>query len=125
METLSPIKRAAISLLDKLKEQVMTDCDEQEVISTMAKFNPENNGYFKQSDFVTTDKAMQILHLGYNRAKFFALMKEYGIINHKISNQYVGFLRKDIERLAQIMDDEVKARERKEKKKQGQRKFLY
>lgn len=125
VSNLSPIKRTALALLDKLKEQVITDCDDSEVVSTMAKFNPENNGYFKQDDFVTADAAMKILHLGYNRAKFFELTKEYGIENHKISNQNVGFLRKDVERLAELLKDEVKEREKKEKKKKGQRKFLW
>ena len=68
---------------------------------------------------------MKILHLGSNRAKFFELTKEYGIVNHKISNQNIGFLRKDIERLAVLLDDEVKEREKKEKRKKGQRKFLW
>jgi hypothetical protein len=123
---LSPIKRMALALLDKLKEQVITDCDESEVVSTMAKFSPENNGYFKQDDFVTADKAMKILHLGQNRSRFFQLTKEYGIENHKISNQNIGFLRKDIDRLAELIDDEVKEREFKEnQKKKGQRKRLW
>jgi hypothetical protein len=125
-EKLSPIKRMALALLDKLKEQVITDCDESEVVSTMSKFNPENNGYFKQDDFVTADKAMKILHLGQNRSRFFQLTKEYGIENHKISNQNIGFLRKDIDRLAELIDDEVREREFKEnQKKKGQRKRLW
>lgn len=125
-EKLSPIKRAALVLLDRLKEQVISGCDETEIVSTMAKFNPENNGYFKQDDFVTADKAMKILHLGQNRSRFFQLTKEYGIENHKISNQNIGFLRKDIDRLAELIDDEVKEREFKEnQKKKGQRKRLW
>lgn len=124
--SISPLKRVALSLIDKLKEQVISDCDEAEVLNAMAQFNPENNGYFKQEDFVTADKAMKILHLGTNRNKFFQLTKEYGIENHKISNQNVGFLRKDIEQLARILDDEVKEREFKENRKnKGQRKRLY
>lgn len=124
--SISPLKRVALSLIDKLKEQVISDCDEAEVLNAMAQFNPENNGYFKQEDFVTADKAMKILHLGTNRNKFFQLTKEYGIDNHKISNQNVGFLRKDIEQLARILDDEVKEREFKENRKnKGQRKRLY
>lgn len=116
----------ALALLDKLKEQVMTDCDEKEIVSTMSKFNPENNGYFKQDDFVTADKAMKILHLGQNRSRFFQLTKEYGIENHKISNQNIGFLRRDIDRLAELLDDEVREREfRENKKKNGQRKRLW
>lgn len=125
-EKLSPIKRAAIALIDRLKEQVLNDCDEQEIVNTMAKFNPETNGYFKQDDFVTADKAMRMLHLGQNRNKFFELTKEYGIENHKISNQNVGFLRKDIERLSELLSEDVEKRKFKQNKKEkGQRKLLW
>lgn len=125
-EKLSPIKRAAIALIDRLKEQVLNDCDEQEIVNTMAKFNPESNGYFKQDDFVTADKAMRMLHLGQNRNKFFELTKEYGIENHKISNQNVGFLRKDIERLSELLSEDVEKRKFKQNKKEkGQRKLLW
>lgn len=125
VKDLSPIKRSAIALLDRLKEQVMNDCDDTDVVSTMVKFNPETNGYFKQSDFVTADKAMRMLHLGQNRNKFFQLTKEYGIENHKISNQNVGFLKKDIERLIELQEEEIKERMFKENKKNGQRKRLW
>lgn len=125
-EKLSPIKRAALAILDKLKEQVLNDCDEQEIVKTMAKFNPETNGYFKQDDFVTADKAMRMLHLGQNRNKFFELTKEYGIENHKISNQNVGFLRKDIERLSELLSEDVEKRKfKRNQKEKGQRKLLW
>lgn len=125
-EKLSPIKRAALAILDKLKEQVLNDCDEQEIVNTMAKFNPESNGYFKQDDFVTADKAMRMLHLGQNRNKFFELTKEYGIENHKISNQNVGFLRKDIERLSELLSEDVEKRKfKRNQKEKGQRKLLW
>lgn len=125
-EKLSPIKRTALALIDRLKEQVLNDCDEQEIVNTMAKFNPESNGYFKQDDFVTADKAMRMLHLGQNRNKFFELTKEYGIENHKISNQNVGFLRKDIERLSELLSEDVEKRKFKQNKKEkGQRKLLW
>lgn len=125
-EKLSPIKRTALALLDSLKKQVMTDCSEEEIVKSMAKFHPETNGYFKQDDFVTADKAMRMLHLGQNRNKFFQLTKEYGIENHKISNQNVGFLRKDIEQLCEVLQDEVEERKFKQNKKtKGQRKRLW
>lgn len=125
-EKLSPIKRAALAILDKLKEQVLNDCDEQEIVNTMAKFNPETNGYFKQDDFVTADKAMRMLHLGQNRNKFFELTKEYGIENHKISNQNVGFLRKEIERLSELLSEDVEKRKfKRNQKEKGQRKLLW
>lgn len=98
-KNITPIKRMAISLLDKLKEQVVMDCDDGEILSNLQKFNPENNGYFKEDDYITADEAMKILRLGYNRNKFFTLMKEHKIINHKINNQHIGFKRSEIEAL--------------------------
>ena len=121
-----PIIKMALMMLDNIRQQLIDgQCDEEDIQDAMTKFHPENNGYFKQEDFVTADKAMKILHLGTNRVKFFELTKEYGIENKKISNQNIGFLRKDIERLASILSDEIKEREKKEKKKKGQRKFLW
>lgn len=123
---LSMVKKLALDLLEVIRQRIISDdfTDEQ-ITEVLVTFHPERHGYFKQEDFVTADGAMRILHLGQNRAKFFQLTKEYGIVNHKISNQNIGFLRKDIERLSEILDEEVKARERKEKRKQGQRKFLW
>lgn len=121
-----PIIKMALMFLDNIREQLLNgECDENDIQDAMTKFHPEQNGYFKQADFVTADGAMKILHLGCNRAKFFALTKEYGIENHKISNQNIGFLRKDIERLAEILSEDVKKREIKEKRKKGQRKLLW
>lgn len=123
---LSMIKKIALDLLENIRQRIMSDdCSDEQITEALVTFHPERHGYFKQEDFVTADEAMKILHLGYNRAKFFELTKEYGIENHKISNQNIGFLRKDIERLAEILSEEVKERERKEKKKSGQRKFLW
>lgn len=129
-ENLSLMKKLALSLLDtmyqNIKDKIISnECSDEELTEALVKFHPESHKYFKQEDFVTADKAMEILHLGFNRGKFFALTKEYGIKNHKISNQNIGFLRKDIERLAEIQSEEVKAREKKQLRKQGQRKFLW
>ena len=125
-EKLSPIKRTALAIIDTVRVKIMTDCSEEEIVKSMAKFHPETNGYFKQDDFVTADKAMRMLHLGQNRNKFFQLTKEYGIENHKISNQNVGFLRKDIEQLCEVLQDEVEERKFKQNKKtKGQRKRLW
>lgn len=99
-DKLSIIKKTALALLDKLKEQVVNDCDDEEVAETMTKFHPSSREeYINPNDYCNADKAMDMLHLGYNRSRFFALTKKYGIKNHKINNQPIGFLKKDIERL--------------------------
>lgn len=90
-----------ISLLeDIIKDIKNNECSEEELIDSLAKFNPETKGYIKEEDYVNADKAMRILKLGYNRNKFFSLMKKHGIINHKVNNMNIGFKRKEIEELA-------------------------
>lgn len=100
---LTPIRKAALDLLDRLKEQVAESCDERALTESLAQFHPESNGYFKRSDYINADKAMNILQLGYNRAKFYALLKEYGITNNKLNNMPIGYKRAEIERLAVIL----------------------
>lgn len=124
-EKLSPIKRVALSIVDRLRDMIITDCNDDEIAKSLAKFNPENNGYVKEEDFVNYDEALAILHLSTNRNKLNELCKTYGIKNVKFNNAPIGFKRKEIERLAEIFKEEVAEREKKEKRKQGQRKFLY
>lgn len=114
---LTTVKKVALKIIDDLKERVMNDCDDEEITSTLTKWHPESNRYFKQGDFVTADKAMSILHLGSNRNKFFALIKQYGIENHKISNQNVGYLKSDIEELAYDLEEVQREQLRKKRRK--------
>jgi hypothetical protein len=126
METkqLSPIKRMALAMLDKLKEQVVSDCDDDDEISeSLTKFHPSSNKeYFNPNDYCNADKAMKILHLGYNRNKFFELTKEYGIENHKVNNAPLGYKVSEIERLNTLLIAQNKVV--KQKKKKGQTKYL-
>lgn len=126
METkqLSPIKRMALSILDNLKVQVVNDCDDSEITESMTKFHPSSNKeYFNPKDYCNADKAMKILHLGYNRNKFFELTKEYGIENHKVNNAPLGYKVSEIERLNTLLIAQNKVV--KQKKKKGQTKYLY
>lgn len=98
---LSPIKYAAIKILDNLKEQIMTDCSDDDIARSLMKFNPETHGYYKEDDFVNYDEALDILHLSSNRNKLNVLCKKHGIKNVRFNNACVGFPRKDIEKLAE------------------------
>lgn len=97
---LSPIKYAAISILDNLKEQIMTDCSDDDIARSLVKFSPETNGYYKEDDFVNYDEALDILHLSSNRNKLNILCKKHGIKNVRFNNACIGFPKKDIEKLA-------------------------
>ena len=125
MEGTTPIKKAALNLLDKLKEQVMTDCSDEEVTEALAKFNPERHGYFKESDYMNYDQALEYLHLGQNRTKLNELCKSYGIKCTRFNNAPIGFPKKDIVRLGEIFKEEVEKRKKKQLRKAGQHRFLY
>lgn len=49
-----------------------------------------------KNDYINADKAMNILHLGKNRAKFFKLLKQNNIKTHKINNMPIGYKKNDI-----------------------------
>lgn len=99
-DNLSPIKKVALQLLDKIKEQVINDCDEEQVVETMAKCHPSMlTDYINPDDYCNADEAMEILHLGRNRAKFFELLRKYKVKNHKVNNQPIGYKIKDIKKI--------------------------
>ena len=121
---LSPIKRMALAMLDNLKVQVVNDCDDSEITESMTKFHPSSNKeYFNPKEYCNADRAMKILHLGYNRNKFFELIKEYGIENYKVNNAPLGYKISEIERLDALLKAQNKVI--KQKKKKGQTKFLW
>lgn len=121
---LSPIKRMALAMLDNLKVQVVNDCDDSEITESMTKFHPSSNKeYFNPKDYCNADDAMKILRLGYNRNKFFELIKEYGIENYKVNNAPLGYKISEIERLDTLLKAQNKVI--KEKKKKGQTKQLW
>lgn len=126
-EGLSMIKRLALEFLDNLKIKIINnDCDDSEIMEAMTKYHPSvNKEYYNPNDYCNYDEACKILHLSANRAKLRSLCDEYGIECVYIKNRPLGFPKKDIERLAEIQSEEVKKREMKEKKKKGQRKFLW
>lgn len=124
---LSMIKRVALEFLDNLKERIISnECDDSEIMDAMTKYHPSvNKEYFNPNDYCNYDEALKILKLSNNRAKLKQLCDEYGIECVYVKNRPLGFPKKDIERLAEIQSEEIKKRERKEKRKQGQRKFLW
>lgn len=126
-EGLSMIKRLALEFLDNLKIKIINnDCDDSEIMEAMTKYHPSvNKEYFNPKDYCNYDEALKILKLSNNRAKLKQLCDEYCIECVYIKNRPLGFPKKDIERLAEIQSEEVKKREMKERKKKGQRKFLW
>lgn len=122
-----PIIKMALMMLDNIRTQLIEGgCDETDIQDVMTKFHPSvNEKFINKDDYINADKAMSILHLGSNRAKFFELIKAYGIESHKLNNMPIGYKKSEIIAMAQDLQEEVKEREKKEKKRKGQRKFLW
>lgn len=124
-EGLSLVKRAAITMIEALKNDIINKWTDDEITSAVAMFNPHLFGYVKEDDFVNYDEAMKILHMGNNRVRLLELCKMYGIENVRFNNMPIGFPKRDIILMSKAIEDEVKEREKKQRRKNGQRKFLY
>lgn len=121
------IQRVALEILDNIREKIVNnECSDDELTQAVTKFHPSvNKDYFNPKDYCNYDEACKILHLSSNRAKLRNLCDEYGIECVYVKNRPLGFPKKDIERLAEVLIEDVKKREKKQKRKQGQRKFLW
>lgn len=94
----------------KLLRQVIQDiksgeCGESELVDALIRFNPETKGYIKDDMFLNYDEAGQFLGLGWNRNRLNDLCKLYGIKNHKFNNAHIGFSKREIEKLKEILDN--------------------
>lgn len=111
------IKRVILDLLERVKEKVVNDeCSDEDITDALTKFHPQAHGYVKEDDFVNYDQALKILGLSNNRTKLNQLCKSYGIKNVKFNNASIGFPKKDIERLAEVLKEEQLKRQRNKKK---------
>lgn len=102
---LSATKKLALATLDFIKERIIKgDCSDDELNENLSRLNCEaNKDYINKNDYINADQAIKILGIGYNRNKLFELTKKYGIVNHTLNNQHIGFKRKEIEKLACIL----------------------
>jgi hypothetical protein len=99
-DNLSPTKRAALSLLDTFKDIIVMNCDDETIQKTMVNCHPSSFGeYIKPSDYMNAEDAMQELGLGYNRNKFFNLLKKYNVETNVINGHSIGYHKEDIERI--------------------------
>ena len=123
----SPTTKAAIGVLEFLIAELKGGkCTEEEISDAMVRFHPSSHGeYINPDDYCNYDEACKILHLGYNRGKLNELCKAYGIKNYSVKNRPMGFKKAEINRLKELLADEVREREKKELRKKGQRKFLW
>lgn len=102
LENLSVVKRMALKILDDLRFDVVHNCSEEDLLSSMGKLDAKSKGYVNPKEMLTYDKAMSMLNIK-NRNKFSELCKKHNIKNVKINNMSVGFHKEDIERLQQVL----------------------
>ena len=76
----------------------------------ISRFNAESKGFFDKKSFVNYDKAMRIMGIR-NRNEFKAVCDANNITQRTINNQKVGFLRSEIESLAERLRNERKQEE--------------
>lgn len=107
---LSPMKNLALAIVDntarKLKEQILTECTDDEITQNMARMHPDLRGTYREEDYVSYDKALKRLGMKHNRNKLSALAKQYGIKNHTFNNAHIGFHKDDIAKLKCILNEE-------------------
>lgn len=120
-----------LELLDKMYQNIRTkivdkECTDEDISKALTTFHPSvNKEYFRATDYCNYDESCKILCLSHNRGRLRQLCDEYGIECVYVKNRPLGFPRKDIERLRDILNDEVKEREKKQLRKKGIRKFLW
>lgn len=97
----SPILAYAKRMLQDAIDRIDNDeCSEEAVEYMVRRTNAETNGYYNNQSFVNYDEAMRILNIG-NRLTLQQRLKRNGIAMQRLKNKPVGFLRSEVEGLAQ------------------------
>lgn len=104
MENLSKTKRFVLSIIDEVRTQVLTECDDETLTSRMHDFNILDHDSFKEDDYYTYDEAIKELGIRYNRNRLSELAKKHNVRNRKFKNTYVGFHKDDIRKLKLILN---------------------
>lgn len=97
---ISPIIKYAKQVLKDAIRRINNDeCSEATVAYFLSNIDAESKNYFNDASFVNYDQAQRILGIS-NRNAMKLLCDKHNIKQHTINNQKVGFLRSDIEKLA-------------------------
>lgn len=97
----SPILRQLWNIFAEGMKMIEEDkCSEGQAYGMISRFNAESKGYVDDKSTVNYDEAMRNTGIK-NRNQLNAICKAHGIEQVKINNQSVGFLRSEIEDLAQ------------------------
>jgi hypothetical protein len=108
MENLSKTKRFVLSIIDEVRSQVLTECDDETLVSRMSDLRVIDQDAFHEDDYYTYDEAISELGIGYNRNRLSELAKKHNIRNRKFKNVPVGFHKDDINKLKIILSKQNK-----------------
>ena len=111
MKSITPIRALVFDILRQVTKMVEQDCTDEQLASAIQLVIPNisADGGINQREYCNADKAMDILHLGKNRKRFFNLLKVYKVKNNKINNQPIGYKLSDIYKIAHyILPDKEK-----------------
>lgn len=117
MKAITPIRALVLDILKQVTKTVEQDCTDEQLASAIQLVIPNISvdGGVNPSEYCNADKAMDILHLGKNRKRFFDLLKVYKVKSNKINNQPIGYKLSDIYKIAHfILPDKEKANLRKQ-----------
>lgn len=113
------LKMAVNYLLDMVDKIINGECNEDAVTSTIATLNNNAEGRICKDDVLNYDKAGNILGFGAtNRTALKALLDKHGIKQVVINNMKCGFLRSDIMALRDKLNEDIRKREVKRKRKE-------
>lgn len=113
------LKMAVNYLLDMVDKIINGECNEDAVTSTIATLNNNAEGRICKDDVLNYDKAGDILGFGAtNRTALKALLDKHGIKQVVINNMKCGFLRSDIMALRDKLNEDIRKREVKRKRKE-------
>ena len=106
-------------LVDCIDDIINGKCDEQILVNTMSTLENNANGRYSKEDLLNYDKVGESLGFGTtNRAGLKKLLDKNGIHEVVINNMKVGFRRDEIMLLKDKLNDEIRKRELKRKRKE-------
>lgn len=120
IDKLPIVLRMAVNyLLDMVDKIINGECNEDTVASTISTLNNNASGRVCKDDVLNYDKAGEILGFGAtNRSGLKAVLDKYGIKQVVINNMRCGFLRSDIMALRDKLNEDIRKREAKRKRKE-------
>lgn len=112
------LRNAAQNLLNCVERIVNGDCNEEEVTTTMGTLNQNAQGRYGKEDLMNYDKAARALGFSVtNRWGLLNLLNRYNIHQVILNNIKCGFKRSEIMALVDKLNEDVRKRELRERRK--------